>query len=64
MWNASYTGDDCDVQEVMDNLDIDRDGDDVNHVSEEKRKLMENGKAVENFSSANPEFYATSDDES
>ena len=26
MWQASYTQDDCDVQQVMDNLDINRDG--------------------------------------
>lgn len=30
LWNASYTGEDCDVQKVMDGLDIERDGEDVN----------------------------------
>lgn len=40
MWKASYTGDDCDVQEVMDGLDIDRDGEDENNVSEEHKKLL------------------------
>lgn len=29
MWAASYTEEDCDVDEVMDGLDIERDGDDV-----------------------------------
>jgi len=64
MWKTSYTGDDCDVQEVMDSLDIERDGDDVNHISEEKRKLMEDAKPVENYCASNPDFYAASNDES
>mmetsp|Transcript_2282 Transcript_2282/g.3572 ORF Transcript_2282/g.3572 Transcript_2282/m.3572 type:complete len:564 (-) Transcript_2282:78-1769(-) len=29
MWQASYTGDDCNVQEVMDGLDVDRDGEEI-----------------------------------
>lgn len=33
LWQASYTGEDCDVQAVMDGLDIDRDGETVNYLS-------------------------------
>ena len=40
MWTYSYTGEDCDVQEVMDGLDIDRDGDDPSDLDEDTRKLM------------------------
>jgi len=57
MWKASYTQEDVDVQEVMDSLDIDRDGEDEKHVSENTKKLLANQKVSENFSSANPEFY-------
>jgi hypothetical protein len=40
MWTYSYTGEDCDVQEVMDGLDIDRDGDDPSDLDDDTRKLM------------------------
>jgi len=33
MWKFSYTGNDVDVQEVMDGLDIDRDGEDPSNLS-------------------------------
>ncbi|CAB9512656.1 Inherit from NOG: PLDc [Seminavis robusta] len=36
MWKFSYTGDDVDVQEVMDGLDIDRDGEDPANLSAEQ----------------------------
>lgn len=42
MWNASYIDTDCDVQEVMDGLKIDRDGE----VTHDKRKLEEAEVAV------------------
>jgi phosphatidylserine/phosphatidylglycerophosphate/cardiolipin synthase-like enzyme len=35
MWKYSYTKDDCDVDEVMDGLDVDRDGEDPRHASQE-----------------------------
>lgn len=40
MWKYSYTGNDCDVQEVMDGLDIDRDGEDPSDISDETKQLM------------------------
>jgi len=61
MWKASYTGDDCDVQDVMDGLDIERDGEDVKHISEEIQKLIGKEKAVENFA-GNPNFFTAEDD--
>mmetsp|Transcript_11134 Transcript_11134/g.16718 ORF Transcript_11134/g.16718 Transcript_11134/m.16718 type:complete len:568 (-) Transcript_11134:83-1786(-) len=41
LWEASYTGDDCDVDAVMDGMDIDRDGEDVNAFTLEGRKKQE-----------------------
>jgi len=61
MWKASYTGDDCDVDEVMDGLNIERDGDDEKHMSDDTKRLLEEGKAVENFA-GNPDFFTKSDD--
>lgn len=40
MWKYSYTGEDCDVQEVMDGLDIDRDGEDPSNIDDDTKKLM------------------------
>jgi len=40
MWKYSYTGEDVDVQEVMDGLDIDRDGEDPSGISDETKQLM------------------------
>ena len=41
MWEASYTGEDVDVQEIMDGLDIDRDGEVVNQFSADGRQKLE-----------------------
>ena len=41
MWEASYTGEDVDVQEVMDGLDIDRDGEVINQFSADSRQKLE-----------------------
>jgi hypothetical protein len=40
MWYYSYRGIDCDVHEVIDGLDIDRDGDDDSDLDNETRKLI------------------------
>lgn len=40
MWEHSYTGEDVDVDEVMDGLDIDRDGDDPSMIDDETMALM------------------------
>ena len=77
MWYASYTADDCNVQEVMDGLEIDRDGEDPNHVSAATQKLLDSanqkghrvllqsgkqGSAI--MPSANDNYYGTDVDES
>ena len=43
MWEASYTGEDTDVQEVMDGLDIDRDGKKVYSFSPDYQSLTADG---------------------
>lgn len=61
MWEASYTKDDCDVEMVMDGLDIDRDGENERRISSETQKLMDKQeKAVEN-SAGNPDFFTSED---
>eukprot|EP00957_Ditylum_brightwellii_P206732 15349707-Ditylum_brightwellii.AAC.1 len=48
MWEVSYLGQDCNVQEIMDGLDIDRDGKTTNHhLSLEGAKLMAQAVQVE-----------------
>jgi phosphatidylserine/phosphatidylglycerophosphate/cardiolipin synthase-like enzyme len=57
LWNSSYTGEDCDVQTVMDGLDIDRDGEKVSGFGRQK-KYEEAARMGTNFtSSSNPKFY-------
>ena len=58
MWNASYTGEDCDVDEVMDGLDVERDGEDPTNVSAETQQLIDEGG---NLGPANPDFYGEED---
>ena len=46
MWESSYTGDDVDVQEVMDGLDVDRDGEQqmfTLHATDAGQQLMPHG---------------------
>jgi len=59
MWNASYTGEDCCVQTVMDGLDIDRDGEQLSQMSyQNQAKFQETARMSINVSSAaNPSFY-------
>jgi len=57
MWEASYNEADCDVDAVMDGLDIDRDGEDENNVSAETKRLMMEQKACEYQMSSNADFY-------
>lgn len=40
MWEVSYTGEDCNVQDVIDGLEIDRNGADASELSEEDKRLM------------------------
>jgi len=56
MWRASYTGEDCDVDEVMDGLDIDRDGGDKRYIDAETQILIDHGDYLE---PANSDFYTT-----
>jgi phosphatidylserine/phosphatidylglycerophosphate/cardiolipin synthase-like enzyme len=58
MWEASFTGEDCDVQTVMDGLDIDRDGEALSHMSYvNQSRLQDSVRVGNNFSTANPSFY-------
>jgi phosphatidylserine/phosphatidylglycerophosphate/cardiolipin synthase-like enzyme len=47
VWEASYTGEDCDVQQVMDGLDIDRDGEKPMFPTAEQRKQQEQAAAIQ-----------------
>lgn len=40
MWKASFTGEDCDVEAVMDGLNINREGDDPAHLSDKTKQLL------------------------
>ena len=41
LWRVSYRKEDCDVQAVMDGLEIDRDGEDPHHISPETKALID-----------------------
>jgi len=41
LWKASFTGEDCNDDKVMDGLDVDRNGENPRHVDKETKKLME-----------------------
>ena len=56
MWSASYTGEDCDVDEVMDGLEIDRDGEDPSNVDAETQLLIDQGG---NLGPAHADFYTS-----
>lgn len=56
MWKHSYTGEDVDVDEVMDSLDIDRDGGDPNNIDEETMALMHQAEMA-NAGVGNSELY-------
>ena len=60
MWSASYTGEDCQVEDVMNGLDINRDGETVNHLSSENMLMMENA-ARADAHVGNSEYYDDSD---
>jgi len=60
MWSASYTGEDCQVEDVMNGLDINRDGEIVNHLSSENMLMMENA-ARADAHVGNSEYYDDSD---
>ena len=60
MWEASYTPDDCDVHEVMDGLDIDRDGDQLGVFSIEGQSKLGDAAAMGmQHGSVNSSFYGT-----
>lgn len=56
MWEHSYTGEDIDVDEVMDGLDIDRDGGDPIYIDDETMALMKQAELA-NAGSGNSELY-------
>jgi len=41
LWKVSYDREDCDVQAVMEGLEVDRDGEDPNHISAETQALID-----------------------
>jgi phosphatidylserine/phosphatidylglycerophosphate/cardiolipin synthase-like enzyme len=47
VWEASYTGEDCDVQQVMDGLDIDRDGKKTMFATAEQRRQQKQAAAMQ-----------------
>jgi phosphatidylserine/phosphatidylglycerophosphate/cardiolipin synthase-like enzyme len=59
LWQNSYTGEDCDVQEVMDSLDIYRDGENPIFASTETKKQQQMAAALQTGSGVNkdPELY-------
>jgi hypothetical protein len=62
LWEASYTAQDCDVDKVMDGLDIDRDGENVNSFTAEGRKKMEEAAKMQAMSGGNnSELYSNED---
>jgi len=64
MWEVSYLGQDCNVQEVMDGLDIDRDGETTSHhLSSEGAKLMAQAAQAEAKGSNMAEFYGTEEED-
>jgi len=61
LWKASYQGIDCNDDEVMDGLGVDRDGEDPRHIDEETKSLMEQAKRAEHKVSANSEHHHDGD---
>lgn len=59
MWNASYTASDCDVQDVMDGLDVDRDGEQVSMLSLESQTKYSDAARLSSNCSANSKLYGT-----
>ena len=59
MWAQSFKGDDCDVQEVMDGLDIDRTGESANAAldSTDAAKLRKQGLQQQAHVAGNADFY-------
>eukprot|EP00557_Chaetoceros_sp_GSL56_P008743 CAMPEP_0176497338 /NCGR_PEP_ID=MMETSP0200_2-20121128/11669_1 /TAXON_ID=947934 /ORGANISM="Chaetoceros sp., Strain GSL56" /LENGTH=555 /DNA_ID=CAMNT_0017895341 /DNA_START=94 /DNA_END=1761 /DNA_ORIENTATION=+ len=64
LWQASYTAEDCDVDEVMDGLDIDRDGENVNSFTADGRKKLEEAAKMQamNGGGIDAELYSKEDD--
>lgn len=56
LWENSFTGEDVDVDAVMDGLEIDRDGDDPNDADEEMLDKMEQAQYA-SFGCANQDVY-------
>lgn len=61
MWEHSYTGEDVDVDEVMDGLNIDRDGEDPSDIDDETMELMKQAELA-NAGSGNSELYDHEED--
>jgi len=59
LWKASYTALDCDVNDVMDDLDIDRDGEDLNTLTVEGRMKAEMAAIKQAKTSGDVDMYGT-----
>lgn len=59
MWNASYTPSDCDVQEVMDGLEVDRDGEQLSLLSIENQAKYSEAARLSSNCSSNSKLYGT-----
>jgi len=64
MWECSYTGEDVDVDAVMDGLDIDRCGDDPEEADEETLQQMEEAQMANFGCCAKGDVYDSEDSES
>lgn len=62
MWTHSFTGEDVDVDAVMDGLDIDRDGGDVSDIDDETKELMKQAELASAGCSGSSDLYDGEDD--
>uniref|UniRef100_A0A7R9ZI30 Phospholipase D n=1 Tax=Pseudictyota dubia TaxID=2749911 RepID=A0A7R9ZI30_9STRA len=61
MWEHSFTGEDVDVDEVMDGLDIERDGEDPADIDDETKELMKQAE-IASAGCGNSELYDAEDE--
>ncbi|EEC47433.1 predicted protein [Phaeodactylum tricornutum CCAP 1055/1] len=63
MWQVSYTGQDCDVQAVMDGLKINRDGENPVFMSAEQKQQKLKATRLQTHNPGNSEYYYEGDTE-
>jgi hypothetical protein len=62
MWKESFTGEDVNVDAVMDGLDIDRNGDDPSAIDDATKKLMQQAELANAGGSGTSDLYSAGDD--